>query len=258
MKVVALLNNHLGLEALLWLKRQSDEVVGLVVHPKAHARFRDEIILASGLSPSCVFEGPQLNEAGPLRRLAELGADVAVSVMFGYILRTDFLALFPDGCVNLHPALLPYNRGAHPNVWSIIDGTPAGTTLHYVDSGVDTGDIIAQHVLAVAPEDTGQTLYGRLEAASLDLFQRTWPLLRERRAPRQAQTGEAGTLHRTRDVERVDRIDLDRKYTARELINILRARTFPPYRGAYFVDGKKRVYLSLSLEALPFDGPGEA
>ena len=40
--------------------------------------------------------------------------------------------------------MLPYNRGKNPNVWPIIDGTPAGVTLHYIDSGIDTGEIIHQ------------------------------------------------------------------------------------------------------------------
>jgi len=48
-------------------------------------------------------------------------------------------------------------------------------------------------------------------------------------------------------VERIDEIDLDRTYTARELIDIVRARTFPPHRGAYFRVGQRKVYLRLQL-----------
>ena len=50
----------------------------------------------------------------------------------------------PDRVVNLHIAYLPYNRGADPNLWSVLEDTPAGVSIHYVDEGVDTGDIIAQ------------------------------------------------------------------------------------------------------------------
>jgi methionyl-tRNA formyltransferase len=48
-------------------------------------------------------------------------------------------------------------------------------------------------------------------------------------------------------VGRIDAIDLDRTYTARELIDLLRARTFPPYPGAYFVQGERKVFLQLGL-----------
>jgi methionyl-tRNA formyltransferase len=131
-------------------------------------------------------------------------------------------------------------------VWSIIEGTPAGVTLHYVDAGIDTGDIIARHEVAVDAVDTGETLYRKLERAAVTLFRENWPAIRAGRIERTAQNDE-GASHRTRDVETIDRIDLDRTYTGRELINLLRARTFPPHRGAYIeVDGQ-RVYLELSL-----------
>ncbi len=59
---------------------------------------------------------------------------------------------------------------------------------------------------------------------------------------------EAGTYHRTRDVEGVDEIELDKTYVASDLINILRARTFPPYKGAYFIINGRRIYMRLHLE----------
>ena len=44
--------------------------------------------------------------------------------------------------VNLHKAYLPYNKGAHPNFWSFAENTPSGITIHVIDSGIDTGNII--------------------------------------------------------------------------------------------------------------------
>jgi methionyl-tRNA formyltransferase len=73
-------------------------------------------------------------------------------------------------------------------------------------------------------------------------------MIKTERAPRIKQSNEPGTYHRTRDVESIDKIDLDCTYTARDLINILRARTFPPYDGAYFETKGRRVYLRLRLE----------
>jgi methionyl-tRNA formyltransferase len=58
-----------------------------------------------------------------------------------------------------------------------------------------------------------------------------------------------GTCHRTKDVAQIDCIDLDRSYSGRELIDLLRARTFPPYRNAYFQEKNgRRVYLRLELD----------
>src|SRR5262249_8890160 len=146
-------NNWLGWRALGWLRAQGANVVGLALHPPERRRRGDEILAEAGLSPEQVFDASQLRDPVVQRRVAALGADIGLSVMLGYVLAPDFLSVFPRGVVNLHPALLPFNRGAHPNVWSIVDGTPAGATLHWMDENVDTGDIIAQMPVEVAVED---------------------------------------------------------------------------------------------------------
>ncbi len=142
---------------------------------------------------------------------------------------------------------MPFNRGAHPNVWSIVEDTPAGVTLHYIDEGVDTGDTIAQRRVPIEPIDTGETLYRKLEKACVGLFKEVWPLIRCGKAERIPQRQTGGTFHRIRDTERIDQIDLDSPYTARELINIIRARTFAPYPGAYFCHEGRKAYMRLQL-----------
>jgi methionyl-tRNA formyltransferase len=247
MKLFVLANGPLGRELLSWLVTAGEEVVGLAVHPPARARLREEIVAAAGLPPQRVFDGARLGEPEVLESIRSLGPALGISIMFGYILRPPFLGLFPRGVVNLHPAYLPWNRGAYPNVWSLVEGTPAGATLHYIDPGVDTGDLIAQVKLAPSPADTGATLYRRQEEAAATLFRQTWPGLRAGTAPRTPQDS-GGSSHRMADVARIDEVDLDRRYTGRELIDLLRARTFPPHKGAYFrVDGR-RYYLRLQIE----------
>ena len=98
----------------------------------------------------------------------------------------------------------------------------------------------------VEPIDTGKSLYAKLEAALVTLFCDTWPALEAGTAGRAPQ-GPGGTVHRARDLAALDRIDLDAPTTARALIDTLRARTFPPYDGAFFEVGGRRVYLDLSL-----------
>lgn len=247
MRIIYFGNNLAGLRVLEWLVAQGDEIAGLVVHPPEKSRYRDEIIAAARLPAARVFDGSQLRHPSTIEALRALRPEIGLSVFFGYILRQGVLSLFPSGCLNLHSSYLPHNRGAYANVWSIVDRTPAGVTLHYVDAGVDTGDIVAQKQVPVLASDTGKALYTRLETACVELFREAWPLVRSGNASRSPQDHSIATHHRVADVEQIDRIDLDRTYTARELLDIIRARTFPPFKGAYFEEAGERVYVRVEL-----------
>lgn len=248
MKIVVLGNGRVALNAVRWFKGQGEEVVGLVLHPPDRRRMGGEIIAVSGLTAEHVFDAALLRRPETISAIKALEADIGICVFFGYILKRTLLDAFPKGCLNVHPALLPYNRGAYPNVWSIIDGTPAGVTLHYVDEGVDTGDIAAQKEVTIEPIDTGATLYAKLEEESMQLLSAIWPKIVSGKVTRRPQPRSGGSLHRTKDVDAVDEILLEKEYKARDLLNILRARTFPPYSGAYLLDQGRKVFLSLQLK----------
>lgn len=248
MKILYLGNNWLGYQILKWLKEQGEEIVGLVIHSPHKRKYGVEILQVADLPPDRILDGAQLHNSDVIEAVREWAPDIGLSVLFDYLLKPELLSIFRHGVVNLHPAYLPYNRGQYPNVWSIIEGTSSGVTLHYIDEGIDTGDIIAQEEVPIELVDTGETLYRKLEQASVDLFTEIWPQIKAGKAPCRPQKGEVGTYHRTRDVEAIDEIDLDRAYSARDLINILRARTFPPYKGAYFKVNGRRVYIRVQLE----------
>ena len=248
MNVFFMGNNQLGLRVLTWLREQGEEVVGIAVHPEEQRRYGEEILAAADLPAERVFDGATLGDPEVGEQVRALAPDIGLSVLFGHILTPAFLELFPRGCVNLHPAYLPWNRGAHPNVWSIIEGTPAGVTLHGIDAGIDTGPILARAPVPVELTDTGGTLYRKLVEAGLALFIDSWPALKAGTlSPVPVEEGE-GSFHRVSDLASLDRIDPDRNYTARELIDLIRARTFPPWPGVYFESEGCRVHLRLELE----------
>lgn len=249
MRILLLANNFVGWQIASYLAwHTDDEIVGMVVHPCDKAKYLRGIVNAAAPDACRLFEGPDLKRSDVMADIKALGADIAISAYFGYILKPDFLRLFPQGCINIHPALLPYNRGAYTNVWPIIEDTPAGVTIHYVDESVDTGDIIAQREVDVLSTDTGETLYRRLEQASIALFRDEWANIRLGNVKREKQDRKEGTHHRVKDVDAIDEIDLYRRYRAQDLINIIRARTHKQYNGAYFVDRHgDKVYLKLEL-----------
>lgn len=142
---------------------------------------------------------------GDLRDAGRYRYDWIVSYGFRQMIPPAILQAYPDRVVNLHISFLPWNRGADPNYWSWVDGTPKGVTLHYVDDGMDTGDIIAQGRLpdVAPPGATLASTYADLRRAADDLFASVWPDLRNGRAPRTKQP-EGGSIHRKADLPHLD------------------------------------------------------
>lgn len=247
-RVLYMGNNLVALEVLKWLKDRNENIVGLVVHPPGKRKYGEEIIHISGLPTELVFSGTEINQTNFLAKMRELKPDIILSIFFGYILGKELIQIPGKGCINLHPAYLPYGKGQYPNVWSIVEETPAGATLHYVDEGIDTGDIIAQKEVIVDFADTGETLYRKLEKACLELFKENWEAIKKGTNKRISQP-IGGTYHTTTDIREIDEIRLDKMYKARFLINTLRARTFPPHESAYVVlDDGRKIYIRVSLE----------
>ncbi len=131
--------------------------------------------------------------------------EFVVSHGYRHIIAPNVLALMPDRAINLHISYLPWNRGADPNLWSWIEDTPKGVTIHYIDAGVDTGDIIAQRKVSFGAEETLSSSYARLQAEIDQLFREQWPAIRSGRCARRAQQGE-GSSHRVADRERVEHL----------------------------------------------------
>ena len=104
-----------------------------------------------------------------LDRLISLKPDLVVSAGFMRILSGDCVAKFR--IVNSHPALLPLYPGAHAVRDALAAGaTQTGTTIHWVDEGVDTGEIIAQESVEITPTDTEATLHERIKIVERRLY----------------------------------------------------------------------------------------
>jgi hypothetical protein len=132
--------------------------------------------------------------------ILKVAPDLVVSYCYPHIITAELLRILPEMIVNLHISLLPFNRGADPNVWSAIEKTPAGVTIHLIDKGVDTGDILYQEEVSFDGRDvTLRESYDALQSSIQLLFQKNWSDIRAKRSPRQTQNSK-GTLHRVSDL----------------------------------------------------------
>jgi methionyl-tRNA formyltransferase len=116
-----------------------------------------------------VFQPERIRDEAAQARIREVGADVMVVVAYGQILPASLLNTPRLGTLNVHASLLPRHRGAAPVEWAILSGdTETGVTIMRMDAGVDTGPILAQARVPLAPDATA----GPLEAKLADLGSR--------------------------------------------------------------------------------------
>lgn len=150
-------------------------------------------------------------------------------------------------CVNLHPGLNPHNRGWFPQVFSILNGMPAGATLHEMVEEVDRGPVIAQLEVELFAHDTSRTAYDRIQQAEIALL-KTW-LPRILSGEYTTTETASGNYNGIEDFKALCPIDWDETGTFGDFIDRLRALSHPPYRNTYFLDKEgKRVYLTLQLD----------
>jgi methionyl-tRNA formyltransferase len=113
-----------------------------------------------------IFQPERIRDEAAQTRIRELGADVMVVVAYGQILPASLLTAPRLGTLNVHASLLPRHRGPAPIEWSILSGdTETGITIMQMDAGVDTGPILAQAQVPLAPGATA----GPLETELADL-----------------------------------------------------------------------------------------
>jgi phosphoribosylglycinamide formyltransferase-1 len=99
------------------------------------------------------------------------GVELVVLAGYMHLLRPCFLERFPGRVINVHPALLPQFPGAHAIEDALAAGVPVtGATVHYVDEGVDTGDVIRQREVQVLDGDTVESLRARIQAVEHELL----------------------------------------------------------------------------------------
>lgn len=156
-------------------------------------------------------------------------------------------------CINIHPGLNPYNRGWYPQVFSIINGLPAGATIHVMDEEIDHGEIIAQEEIEIESYDTSLDVYNKVLKKEVELLELNLESIIDLKFETAAPASE-GNYNSISDYRKLCHINLDETVTMGEAINFLKAMTHEPYRNAFFIDSKgSKVYVKIHLEASPFD-----
>ena len=172
MKILFLTNNDISLDLCEWLKNNEKQVI-------------------------------LYNKKLTLNELINLNPDFLISYNYKYIINKDVLKETKGKAINLHISYLPWNRGAYPNVWSFLENTPKGVTIHLIDEGIDTGDILVQKEILINEEEhTLKSSYILLHEEIQKLFKENWEKIKNREIIQKAQKGQK-TIHYKKDFEKI-------------------------------------------------------
>jgi methionyl-tRNA formyltransferase len=162
-------------------------------------------------------------------QLAAIHPDAIIVVGYGRIIPQWMLDLAPLGNINLHASLLPKYRGAAPIQWAIASGeTTTGVTTMRIDAGLDTGDVLLQEEISIAPEDTAETLAPKLAGMGANLMVTTLRGMKSGTISPRPQDHAQATLA---PILRKEDGLIDFSRAATEILN--RMRGFQPWPGAY-------------------------
>ena len=127
------------------------------------------------------------------------GIDWIVSYGYRYKINKWVIHKIKGNAINLHISYLPWGRGADPNLWSFLEDTPKGVTIHYINEGIDMGDIITRRLIGYDMEtDTLNSTYKRLSETIEKLFSEYWCSIREKHIKSIPQS----TYHRSIEKEK--------------------------------------------------------
>lgn len=233
MKTILFACDQVGYEIAKFLSSINKTPLYLVLDEKDRNSFNNKIVSVLKLKKENIFQYKDFN---PKSFDEKDRPDIGILAWWPYIVKSDIINFPIKGTINLHPSYLPYNKGKDPNFWALKDNTPFGISLHFVNENIDSGEIISRKEIHYTWEDTGESLYNKAKTEIVELFKNTYPDIEKNNINPVVQDKKLSKINFRKNLEKASEIKLNKKYLAKDLLNLMRARTFKPYPGAWFYD----------------------
>ncbi len=225
-------NNTIAVDCLDYLMRANQSIAAVVVDKKDNGKdgwqkSLKKAALNYGLK---TYQPDNINDPDFINYLKRLNPDFIFSIQWRQILKKQIIDLPKGGIINLHFALLPKYRGFYPIAWALMNcEIETGVTLHYINEGIDAGDIIAQKRIEILEEDTGRSLFAKATKHGLELFRENFKLIIEGKNTRTKQDDSGSSYY---SVSSIDFKENQIKWNkpTEEAFNWIRAFIFPPFQ----------------------------
>lgn len=190
-----------------------------------------------------------------VERIADISPDLILSIYYRKIFPPSLIELPRLGCINIHPSALPYYRGPVPTAWAIEKGEEEfGITIHYMDQGIDTGDILVQEMHDIGANETGFELYTRAMGLGFKLLEKAFDDIINENVVATPQVG-AGSYYGKKN----GRYTIDWKKSVREIKNLIRVHA-KPFNPAETILFNRYLLINKSIEyemqKFPLQGGG--
>src|SRR6266545_3332753 len=234
MRIVFIGTGEIGVPTLQALLKSEHEIVGVMTQPDKPVGRAQLVepppikkVVAARKMP--VLQPPRIKDPRAIEDIRALKPDVIVVMAYGQILPRGVLEIPKIACLNLHASLLPRWRGAAPIQAAIAAGDrETGITIMYMDEGLDTGDLLLQRKIDIAPNETGGSLHDRLGQIAPVALLESLRMLSSGNVPRVPQDNALATSapKLTRENGRIDWLE-PAEVIARKI------RAFDPWPGAF-------------------------
>lgn len=198
-----------------------------------------------------VWQPHKLRDQETIERIRTWAPDVIIVAAYGKIIPQEIIDIPPHGILNMHASLLPRHRGASPVQYAILSGDrETGTTIMRIDEGLDTGDIVSQKSIAIASDETTETLMRKLAILGANLLVKTLPQWLEGKITPQPQKSAHATL--TKILKKEDGA-INAEHTAEQIERMI--RSFTPWPGVFMTlhdeEGKQKTLKLIHARVIP-------
>ena len=171
-----------------------------------------------------------VNHEDFIEYLRTLSPELIVTVHFERLLKPELIDIAPKGCINIHPSLLPLYKGLAPQHWPLINGDKeTGITVHFIDEGMDTGNIILQEKIQINDEDYISDLQLRILPMYGSLVCKAIDKINNKDFETIKQSGKDSYYPRLK----LKDTWIDCSRTKKEIYNLIRGISYP-YMGAHY------------------------
>lgn len=260
-RIILLGNNTIAVKCLDFLLENKQNIVAGIPEPSDSGKDTWQKSFKKALIDNNIriLEPKKLDDPDFIEKIKRLKPKFIFSLQCRKIIKKNLINIPPGGIINLHFSYLPKNRGCYTIARALINNERiTGVTLHYIDEGIDSGDIIAQKEIKIEAEDTGRSLFDKCTEMGFELFKENYHNIIEGKNSRIKQNDKEATYHGISSIDfKKNNITWDDDNT--KVFNWIRAFIFPPFQYPYSsINGKKFFIKKVALgNELNKGNPGE-